>query len=329
MLSLLFFRNDNVRYAVAVTHVDSIVWLPSLSVLDGMPFWFAGLLNLHGKPVPVLDFARLMGHALRPHAPDQKLMLLMVDDRRFALIVDHVEGIEELPDLAVAAFHPRLPGEASALPLAGEVHFGDDMVMLVDAPAVLALIPFSPGVPASAVLASPAGESVGAAAPLFHQRMHRLAEPAASVESVRALVFAILLLGVRRYAVNLEYVVEFSHLKHLTLMPGCPSFIMGCMNLRGEIVTIIDLSHLLNMGNGIEAKKAVVLFLNHKKIALNVQAVERLAYVAQESIVPIHETDEQHPLVRFLLREEDAVTAILDVEALLGDSIIDVNESYQ
>jgi len=41
---------------------------PALSILAGMPTWFAGLLNPHGQWNAVIDLALLMGHGVRSAA---------------------------------------------------------------------------------------------------------------------------------------------------------------------------------------------------------------------------------------------------------------------
>lgn len=43
------------------------------------------------------------------------------------------------------------------------------------------------------------------------------------------------------YAFELAHIREVLPLKHLTPLPGVPSFVLGVIHLRGEIISVIDL----------------------------------------------------------------------------------------
>ena len=55
------------------------------------------------------------------------------------------------------------------------------------------------------------------------------------------------LLVPERYAFEEMYVSEVLFLKEITSVPGTPSFVMGVINLRGKIISIINLKKLFNL----------------------------------------------------------------------------------
>lgn len=55
------------------------------------------------------------------------------------------------------------------------------------------------------------------------------------------------LLGNERYALEVNLVQETYPLEDFSKLPCTPSFILGIMNLRGQILTIIDLKKLLQL----------------------------------------------------------------------------------
>jgi len=49
------------------------------------------------------------------------------------------------------------------------------------------------------------------------------------------------LLGQEKYGVETHYVREVCPMNELTLLPGAPSFVLGIVNLRGRVLSVIDI----------------------------------------------------------------------------------------
>jgi purine-binding chemotaxis protein CheW len=68
--------------------------------------------------------------------------------------------------------------------------------------------------------------------------------PAEAVEMMRVVIFA---LGDTRYAVDIRYVHEIARRADFTPVPGLPGWVLGVMNLHGEIVSVVDLAAFLKV----------------------------------------------------------------------------------
>jgi len=55
------------------------------------------------------------------------------------------------------------------------------------------------------------------------------------------------LLTPEKYAIEVQYVTEVLTLKEITRVPGTPAYVMGVINLRGKIISIINLKSLFNL----------------------------------------------------------------------------------
>jgi len=55
----LLFELDRDRYALDVASIVEVCALTTAKAIPGAPAWVAGLVDLHGEPVPVIDVARL------------------------------------------------------------------------------------------------------------------------------------------------------------------------------------------------------------------------------------------------------------------------------
>ena len=49
------------------------------------------------------------------------------------------------------------------------------------------------------------------------------------------------------YAIELTHIRTIHPLKDLTYIPGAPGFIKGIFNLRGEIISVVDLKHFFDL----------------------------------------------------------------------------------
>jgi len=132
------------------------------------------------------------------------------------------------------------------------------------------------------------------------------------------LEFAIVSTGPRRYAIDLAQVVEICLLKQVTYLPGCPAAIVGCMNLRGEIMAILDLGILLALEPSPHDGQAVVLQHGVQKLSVVIESIERLVVAPASNVIEMPDQDELHPLSATLLRDKVEIVPILNLDAVLA-----------
>ncbi len=311
MGTLFYFNADATRYCIAGEAVARVVWLPALSSLDGVPAWFVGVLNLQGQRIVVIDFSVWMGHAQRPYSVKQKLLIIKSETSRAAVLIDEVEGLKAWSGALLS-----IEKNSDSPHLLGQVRDGDDMVMLV---SVAALIDSSQHWALQDVRAASLvhADVVGDVA-LLQSRMHQLAKELSPLRLDILLSFAIVSTGARRYAVDLAQVMEFSLLKQFTFLPGCQAAVLGCMNLRGEIISILDLGILLGLEPSPHDAELLVLQHAGLKFSFAIEAIERLVVAAESNIIDMPDQDDQRPLSHALLRDNGEITPILNLDAVFA-----------
>jgi purine-binding chemotaxis protein CheW len=81
-------------------------------------------------------------------------------------------------------------------------------------------------------------------------------------------------LGAEEYAVPLLAVREVIALPEYTPVPYTPSYFLGIMNLRGQVISIMDLRQKLGIKPGIDTETAVIICdLNGASIGVVVDSV--------------------------------------------------------
>jgi purine-binding chemotaxis protein CheW len=96
---------------------------------------------------------------------------------------------------------------------------------------------------------------------ILHQRAEALATPliveARATEEIEVIEFC---LGEERYGIESSVVREVFPLNELVIVPCTPSFVLGIINIRGEIVSVVDLKKLFELPErGITDLKRVLL----------------------------------------------------------------------
>jgi purine-binding chemotaxis protein CheW len=96
-------------------------------------------------------------------------------------------------------------------------------------------------------------------------------------------------LGGEYFGVDLELVREFTEIGNLTPIPCCPKHIVGNMNLRGEIVTLVDIRNVLNIPTVPVSvgSPAVVIQVDDLVAGLPVDRVLEMVYLNSADMTPL------------------------------------------
>ncbi|MFH1124035.1 MAG: chemotaxis protein CheW [Pseudomonadota bacterium] len=99
--SFVVFRLDGERFALPLEEVELALRMVSVTPVPDAPPWVVGVIDLHGRVIPVTDLRQRLGHpAKEPHL-DDRLLVMSLAERTFALVVDEVTEVLELPDSKV------------------------------------------------------------------------------------------------------------------------------------------------------------------------------------------------------------------------------------
>ncbi|WP_208346064.1 chemotaxis protein CheW, partial [Aetokthonos hydrillicola] len=92
------------------------------------------------------------------------------------------------------------------------------------------------------------------------------------------------------FGINLKWVREFTNIYQITPIPCCPRHIVGNMNLRGEILTLVDIRPLFNLPiiNISKSSKAMVVQVEDIVAGIVVEDVcDVMFFINPQEITPI------------------------------------------
>ncbi len=135
-MKVLAFTMGRDRYGLPLRDIARVLPVVALKQIPLAPEYVAGLMDLHGSPVPVLDLSRLAGFTPEQVWLDSRILLVDYHGHQLGLLAEHVIGIETI---AEASFSDS--GIDSA-PFLGLVAGGTQLIELTEllAPDVRALL---------------------------------------------------------------------------------------------------------------------------------------------------------------------------------------------
>jgi purine-binding chemotaxis protein CheW len=128
-LQWVVFRVSDQEYALGVDQVVEVLRMASLTPVAESPAGFAGILNLRGQAVPVLDLVQRLAGIRRPADPDQAIVIVSHQQRLVGLVVD---AVDEVVNLDEASIRPpdRLLGDKT--PYLGVARWDQRVLLLLD-----------------------------------------------------------------------------------------------------------------------------------------------------------------------------------------------------
>jgi len=166
---------------------------------------------------------------------------------------------------------------------------------------------------------------------ILRARAQELArEPAGEIETGEFLEVVEFLVGGERYGVESRHVREIHPVKELTTLPGVPSFVLGVINLRGRIVSVVDFKRLFELPEkGLsDMNKAVIISAAEMELGILADEVTGLRRIPAPSLQPSLPT-----LTEIRAEYLRGVSAdrlvVLDAEKILADSKLVVRDQAE
>jgi len=205
---------------------------------------------------------------------------------------------------------------------------GEEIIMLLNVPHLI----HGPALPETDISTKPLAhfcpEATDEERAVFHSRAHNLIQVAEDLEAAERIALSIIQLGEECFGVELNVVREFSHLRRVTPIPCCPPHIAGNMNLRGDILTLLDIRGLLNIPAGGSAAEVMVVESGELSLGVPVDKVLEVIYLRPADIaaLPAAAHEEPNEYCKGVVHYGENMVSILDMQKILAESSLEVAE---
>jgi purine-binding chemotaxis protein CheW len=333
VVQIFIFSAGSLRCAIPLASIQSVIQMMEITPSEGNGKGSAGVINLHGRMIPVYPMGALLGSSwLLPRLSDM-LVIARVGDETVALWIDDTRGVE---DLEIPSF--RIPDPEGTVSGPDGISITDTGIIVIsDLHAFLAQGPDAILIDALSSLRAAAGASPlkddsgldsGQVSTILAERATKMLipEPGTTVaEMTEILRFQ---LAYQDYAVEMKYVKEVILTGEITPVPGTPDFISGICAARGQIISLVDLRALFRIPEKGLTDLNRVIVITDGKITFGILAdtITGAGAVALDHIGPAQQ-DQLPGGRRYLKGIMEGGRYLLDAAAILSDPGIIVDDA--
>jgi purine-binding chemotaxis protein CheW len=357
----LTFHLHDIKYGIDANLVKEIFLLPELIPIAEAPIDVLGILNFRGEIIPVMHLDLRLGNPIKECEITDSVIVLEWEEILIGVIVDRVREVETIDSVLIKkeVDYGRVRTNNPAF-ITGIAKVNEEALALLN-PQALVREPDAVQalVEENHKEVNKNGTNFDLNAPIDSQKTLRIISnfydsycPKATIEE-RAIFrrradnlrqvnteaisditgqipVAVLGLGGEYFAIALNTVREFINIRDFTPIPCCPSHVVGNINLRGEIITLIDIRGILNLSTpSIETgAKAVVVGVDDIVAGLPVDEVLDVMYLSSSELnsVPVAVNANSHEYLQGTASYSEKMMSVIDLSKILTDGKLVVNE---
>jgi len=125
------------------------------------------------------------------------------------------------------------------------------------------------------------------------------------------------------YGVNVMQVQEVLRMTEIAPVPGAPSYVLGIINLRGNVVTVMDTRSrfALPSHEADDATRIVIIEAEEQVVGIMVDSVAEVVYLKQSEIevAPNVGNEESSRYIQGVANRDDGLLIMVDLDKLLTD----------
>jgi len=307
------FAMGRESFGINLQLVEEIIELPPVTKVPDAPDYVMGVICLRDQVLPLLDFIQLLPVEDDGHVAHREMVILLsFGEACIGIAVDSIQEIIRVRDTDVLP-PPHTLSENEAAKFEGVVVRSDRMVSLLKVLDVIA------------------GEDQEKIAAMGTSLTERRGQE--TIQENHDLPLVVFRLGDEAYSLRLHEVREIIMAGLVTPVPRAPSFIEGVLNLRGEVMPVIDLRDRFGLPRRERTSltRIIITPIGGVSTGLVVDSVEEVKNVDQRRLEepPRVTAAGANAYITKVARTETGVIFLLDIQQLLTDTEGRQLESFQ
>lgn len=119
------------------------------------------------------------------------------------------------------------------------------------------------------------------------------------------------------FAVETSKVQVINDMMEVTRVPKAPSYIKGLINLRGNIISLLDINLLLNIEKNLEAEENIIILnMEDEQVGICVDQVEEVVEVSEDKLEALKDEKGQN-YIKGIINFGDKIVTMIDIDKLI------------
>jgi len=134
--------------------------------------------------------------------------------------------------------------------------------------------------------------------------------------------FVVFKLETEHYGIDINYVENIEKVLHITRVPHTKPYIRGVVNLRGNVIPVIDLRERFGLENKdiLDETRIIIVNVNELKIGMIVDSSSEVLQLDTENIdeAPMINSNVSEEFVKYVGKNNERIVMLIDLIKVLG-----------
>jgi purine-binding chemotaxis protein CheW len=302
----IIFNIGKEEYAFKVNDVKEIIRVPDIMKVPNTPDYVEGVLSLRNQLLTVINLGRLLNVDFRKL--DEQCRIIIIDNGNilFGVIVDRVSQVIKIhKDSFRMTNQSTVVSQMDYIKGFLELNNGTRLVMLLNTHKLIS------------------NEDVNNIVSLDRSKKKNngilVADDESNLEHI--IIFK---LGNSEYGVRINHVKEINRISDMMHFPGAPAFIDGMVNLRGEVIPLLNIKKMFNDDSSLsDSSKYLVVEYDYKRIGISIDAVSEVLRFPASNLEKLSEVFDDNAKNKYIdaaakLNEGKRIVLLLNLSVILN-----------
>lgn len=314
---LVLFKLNGNDHAVDIGAVQEILQAPEVLHVSEAPEFVDGVINLRNKTVPVVSLKKRLGLSMEDSQQLGCVMVVCHGKNLVGILVDEVSELVTIPVTSIESPVGLVTGVSKQFVM-GMVHLDKRFALILDLAAVLSLH-HKKGT-------EDCLETIDSTSRIQELKYEKQDLKSIEVQAEKAQIRKVISfeLDNELYGADIENVGEILKMVRIMPLPNAAEFILGLINLRGDVVPVIDLRALfhLNKREFDEESRIIIVQGDEMRVGIVADQMWELLRLKADSFYPppkdVGKIDEAY--FKAVSEVNDRMLIVLDVNKILTET---------
>lgn len=122
-----------------------------------------------------------------------------------------------------------------------------------------------------------------------------------------------------QFAVQTSKVQNITDNMEITKVPKAPKHIKGLINLRGNVISLLDVNLLLEVPKDPDTQgNIIILEVEDELVGINVDQVDEVLDIEEYMIEKV-DSDKEKPYIKGVINFKDRIVTLIDIDKVLSN----------